>query len=40
MEIYREGVRRFVPKHRPKEKGKKDWFNARCAKAKEKRDET
>ena len=39
MEVYREGVRRYVPKYRPKEVGQNDWFNARCTKAKEKRDE-
>ncbi len=31
MEIYNEGVSRYVPKIKIKEvKKKKDWFNARC----------
>ena len=38
MNYYREGVTKFVPKYKPKEEGRKDWFNATCAKAKEKRD--
>ncbi|XP_050725009.1 uncharacterized protein LOC127002828 [Eriocheir sinensis] len=38
MEAYETGVMKYVPLYKPKEKGKNDWFNARCADAKEKRD--
>ena len=38
METYRAGVTKFVPKYKPREEGKQDWFNARCASAKERRD--
>lgn len=37
MEAYQSGVMKYVPENKLKEKGKKDWFNARCAKAKEKK---
>ena len=29
---------KFVPEYKPRVKGRNDWFNATCAKAKEKRD--
>lgn len=38
MEAYNTGVKKYVPVYRPKVKGRKDWFNAKCANAKEKRD--
>ena len=38
MNYYREGVMKFVPKYKPREEGRKDWFNATCVKAKERRD--
>ena len=38
METYRAGVTKFVPIYKPREEGKQDWFNARCASVKERRD--
>ena len=35
---YEEGIIKYVPEYKVKEKGKKDWFNKRCATAKAKRD--
>lgn len=38
MDAYETGVMKYVPLYKPKERGKFDWFNARCADAQEKRD--
>ncbi|MPC59893.1 hypothetical protein E2C01_053922 [Portunus trituberculatus] len=35
-EVHKIGITKFVPKYKPREGGKKDWFNVR---AKKKRDE-
>ena len=39
MEAYNSGVMEYVPRYRPRKEGIKEWFNGRCAKAKEKRDD-
>ena len=36
--MYKEVVEKTVPVIRPRERGKKVWFNERCRKAKEERD--
>lgn len=36
MDAYETGVMKYVPLYKPKERGKFDWFNARCADAQEK----
>lgn len=38
MKVYKAGVREFVPKYKQNKEKKQDWFNARCFKAREKRD--
>ena len=39
LEIYENGINKHVPLYKSREKGKQDWFNRRCAEAKQKRDE-
>ena len=36
LEIYEQGVKKHVPLYTVKEKGKKEWFNVMCYKAKRK----
>ena len=38
MKVYKAGVMEFVPKYKQNKEKKQDWFNARCFKAREKRD--
>ena len=38
MKVYKAGFMKFVPKYKQNKEKKQDWFNARCFKAREKRD--
>ena len=37
--IYEEGVKKYVPFYKVKEKAKKEWFNGKCERAQKRRDE-
>lgn len=37
IEANETGVKKYVPIHKPQERGKQDWFNTKCADAKKKR---
>ena len=38
MDAYRVGVSRHVPRYKLRKEGNREWFNGRCARAKERRD--